>query len=39
VPRGDAAGPHVRLMAGDALIAIAEARGEELQPVVVFEPA
>jgi tRNA pseudouridine55 synthase len=39
VPRGDATGPAVRLMAGDRLIAIAEARAEELQPVVVFEPA
>ena len=29
----------VRLMAGDRLIAIAEPRGEELQPVIVFEPA
>jgi tRNA pseudouridine55 synthase len=39
VPRGDAAAPAVRLMAGDQLIAIAEPRAEELQPVVVFEPA
>jgi tRNA pseudouridine55 synthase len=39
VPRGDAAGPEVRLMAGDRLIAIAEAQADELQPVVVFEPA
>jgi tRNA pseudouridine55 synthase len=39
VPRGNAAGPEVRLMAGERLIAIAEARAEELQPVVVFEPA
>jgi tRNA pseudouridine55 synthase len=29
----------VRLMSGDRLIAIAEPRGEELQPVIVFEPA
>jgi len=39
VPRGDATGPAVRLMAGDRLIAVAEARANELQPVVVFEPA
>ena len=39
VPRGDAAGDHLRLMAGDDLIAIGEARADELQPVVVFEPA
>jgi tRNA pseudouridine55 synthase len=39
VPRGDVTGTAVRLMAGDRLIAIAEARAEELQPVVVFEPA
>jgi tRNA pseudouridine55 synthase len=39
VPRGDAAAPAVRLMAGGRLIAIAEARADELQPVVVFEPA
>jgi tRNA pseudouridine55 synthase len=39
VPRGDAVGSAVRLMAGDRLVAIAEARAEELQPVVVFEPA
>jgi tRNA pseudouridine55 synthase len=30
---------YVRLMAGDTLIAIGEARARELQPVVVFEPA
>ena len=29
----------IRLMAGDDLIAIAEPRADELQPVVVFEPA
>jgi hypothetical protein len=29
----------VRLMAGDRLVAIAEARADQLQPVVVFEPA
>jgi tRNA pseudouridine55 synthase len=39
VPRGDAAGQAVRLMAGERLVAIAEAHAEELQPVVVFEPA
>jgi tRNA pseudouridine55 synthase len=33
-PAGD-----VRLTAGDRLIAIAQARGDELQPVVVFDPA
>ncbi|MBA3264269.1 MAG: tRNA pseudouridine(55) synthase TruB [Thermoleophilaceae bacterium] len=39
VPRADAAAGHLRLMAGDTLIAIGEARAEELQPLVVFEPA
>jgi tRNA pseudouridine55 synthase len=39
VARGDAGEAHVRLIAGDALIAIGEPRAEELQPVVVFEPA
>jgi hypothetical protein len=29
----------VRLTAGPRLVAIAERRGDELQPVVVFEPA
>jgi tRNA pseudouridine55 synthase len=29
----------VRLVDGDSLLAIAEPRGDELQPVVVFEPA
>jgi tRNA pseudouridine55 synthase len=31
--------PAVRLTCGNSLLAIAEARGDELQPVVVFEPA
>jgi tRNA pseudouridine55 synthase len=31
--------PFVRLTSGDSLLAIAEPRGDELQPVVVFEPA
>jgi tRNA pseudouridine55 synthase len=35
----DGAEGHVRLMAGDTLIALGEARAQELQPVVVFEPA
>jgi tRNA pseudouridine55 synthase len=39
VSRGEAGEGHVRLMAGDRLIAIGEPRAEELQPVVVFEPA
>jgi tRNA pseudouridine55 synthase len=39
VPRADAAGPELRLMAGGRLIAIAEVRADELQPVVVFDPA
>ena len=39
VPLADAGGPEVRLMAGGRLIAIAEVRAEELQPVVVFDPA
>jgi tRNA pseudouridine55 synthase len=30
---------HVRLVRGDELVAIAEPRGDELQPVVVFAPA
>ena len=34
-----AAEGHVRLTADDRLIAIAQARGDELQPVVVFDPA
>ena len=39
VPGAGAAEGHVRLTAGDRLIAIAQARGDELQPVVVFDPA
>jgi tRNA pseudouridine55 synthase len=39
VARGEAKEDHVRLMAGPRLLAIGEGRGEELQPVVVFEPA
>ena len=39
VPGGEGAEGHVRLMAGDEVIAIGEARGHELQPVVVFAPA
>jgi len=39
VPRADAAGPELRLLAGGRLIAIAEVRADELQPVVVFDPA
>jgi tRNA pseudouridine55 synthase len=35
---GEAEG-HVRLMAGDELVAIGERRGTELKPVVVFAPA
>jgi tRNA pseudouridine55 synthase len=30
---------HVRLVHGDELVAVAEPRGDELQPVVVFAPA
>jgi tRNA pseudouridine55 synthase len=36
--KGAGDGP-VRLMMDDELVAIGEARGEELQPVVVFDPA
>jgi tRNA pseudouridine55 synthase len=36
---GAAAAPAVRLTAGGELLAIAEPRGDELQPVVVFAPA
>jgi hypothetical protein len=32
-------GSNVRLTFGDDLLAIAEPRGDELQPVVVFAPA
>jgi tRNA pseudouridine55 synthase len=39
VPRGDAGDGHARLVEGERLIAIGEARADELQPVVVFEPA
>ncbi|MEA2362842.1 MAG: tRNA pseudouridine55 synthase [Thermoleophilaceae bacterium] len=39
VPGAGAGASHVRMMAGDTLIAIGEARPCELQPVVVFEPA
>jgi tRNA pseudouridine55 synthase len=39
VPLADAVGPEVRLMAGGRLIAVGEVRAEELQPVVVFDPA
>jgi hypothetical protein len=36
---GGEADRATRLMAGDELTAIAEPRADELQPVVVFEPA
>ncbi len=36
---GHAGAPAVRLVHGDELLAVAEPRGEELQPVVVFAPA
>jgi tRNA pseudouridine55 synthase len=39
VPRGDAGEGHARLMEDERVIAIGEARADELQPVVVFEPA
>jgi tRNA pseudouridine55 synthase len=39
VPRRDAGERHARLMEGERLVAIGEARADELQPVVVFEPA
>ena len=39
VPGAGAAEGHVRLTGDDRLIAIAQARGDELQPVVVFDPA
>jgi tRNA pseudouridine55 synthase len=38
VAAGAAEGDQVRLTAGPQLVAIGERRGEELQPVVVFEP-
>jgi tRNA pseudouridine55 synthase len=37
--RGEPGPPAVRLVHGDELLAIAEPRGDELQPVVVFAPA
>ena len=36
---GHARAPAVRLVHGDELLAVAEPRGDELQPVVVFAPA
>jgi tRNA pseudouridine55 synthase len=39
VPCAAAAEGPVRLVAGDDLVASAEARADELQPVVVFDPA
>jgi tRNA pseudouridine55 synthase len=40
IPLGDAAGgPAVALLSGGELLAIAEPRADELQPVVVFAPA
>jgi tRNA pseudouridine55 synthase len=39
VPAGGHAAEHVRLVHGDELLAIAQPRGDELQPVVVFAPA
>ncbi|MEA2331204.1 MAG: tRNA pseudouridine55 synthase [Thermoleophilaceae bacterium] len=39
VPLADTPEGHVRLTADGVLIAIGEARGDELQPVVVFAPA
>jgi tRNA pseudouridine55 synthase len=39
VPQAGTAEGHVRLMADGRLVAIAEPRAGELQPVVVFEPA
>jgi tRNA pseudouridine55 synthase len=39
VARGAHRADHVRLVHGGDLLAIAEPRGEELQPVVVFAPA
>jgi tRNA pseudouridine55 synthase len=38
VAAGGEAGEHVRLVHGGELLAIAEPRGDELQPVVVFAP-
>ncbi len=39
VPRGQTDDPLVTLVTGDDLVAIAEPRAEELQPVVVFDSA
>jgi tRNA pseudouridine55 synthase len=39
VPGKEGEAPYVRLTSGDELLAIAEPRGDELQPVVVFAPA
>jgi tRNA pseudouridine55 synthase len=39
VPGNEGEDPYVRLTSGGSLLAVGEARGEELQPVVVFEPA
>jgi tRNA pseudouridine55 synthase len=39
VAAGEHPAQHVRLVHGDELVAIAEPRGDELQPVVVFAPA
>jgi tRNA pseudouridine55 synthase len=39
LPAQEAGGPAVRLVHGDELLAIAEPRGDALQPVVVFAPA
>jgi tRNA pseudouridine55 synthase len=39
VPAGEGAAAHVCLNHGERALAIGELRGEELQPVVVFEPA
>jgi tRNA pseudouridine55 synthase len=39
VARGGEEAPFVRLVAGGELLAIAEPKADELQPVVVFAPA
>jgi tRNA pseudouridine55 synthase len=39
VAAGGAGEGHLRLMAGEELLAIGERRGDELHPVVVFSPA
>jgi tRNA pseudouridine55 synthase len=36
IPRGEGSHPHVRVTRGNDLLAIAEPRGSELRPVVVF---